>query len=103
MTTPEDTELNEIRHKLYDHFTGGAPSYNTANEAVQANARIETNNIMPIILDLITLHTKNRALTILNELNQELFFSTAQPEGQFIKNILIGRIDKLTNPTERSE
>ena len=100
MTTQEDTELSKIRHKLYDHFTGGAPSYNTANEAVQANARIETNNIMPIILDNITLHTQK---AVVNELK---ILEKSEIANISIKKMRIrisGRIAHLTNPTEAGE
>ena len=111
MTTPEDTELSSMMTEIQKYWVAasGEPELDEILRQLQHGTFVSDGeepmltNSRWIALQAITLHTKNRALTILNELNQELFFSTAQPEGQFIKNILIGRIDKLTNPTERSE
>lgn len=36
---------SKLREALLDHFTEGAPSYKSANEAVQAQARLQTEAV----------------------------------------------------------
>lgn len=47
MTQSNPTE--ELRERLLDHFTEGAPSYRVANEPQKALAELKTERILPII------------------------------------------------------